>query len=66
MRMIVDLADFERSQTIHATGQSGHPTHPHYDDMIELWQNGRYHPMLWGEDQVKAAATDHLILRNNP
>lgn len=63
MRMIVDLADFERSQAVHSTGQSGHPSHPHYLDMFDLWQNGRYHPMLWGRERVEAEAADHLILQ---
>jgi penicillin amidase len=63
MRMIVDMADFEASRTVIPTGQSGHPYHPHYDDMIPLWLNGEYHPMLFGRDAVGAAAVDHLILQ---
>ncbi|MCB8945184.1 MAG: penicillin acylase family protein [Ardenticatenaceae bacterium] len=63
MRMIVDMADFEASRTVIPTGQSGHPYHPHYDDMIELWLNGQYHPMLFGREAVEAAAVDHLILQ---
>ncbi|MCI0398632.1 MAG: penicillin acylase family protein [Chloroflexi bacterium] len=44
-------------------GQSGHPFSPHYDDMIELWLNGQYHPMLFSREAVEAAARDHLVLR---
>ena len=40
MRMIVDMSDLDASQTINPTGQSGHPYHKHYDDMIELWLMG--------------------------
>jgi penicillin amidase len=62
MRMIVDLGDFSNSVAIHTTGQSGHPYSKHYDDMIELWRNIKYHPMLWSTEQVEAAAVDRLVL----
>ncbi|MCA9970038.1 MAG: penicillin acylase family protein [Anaerolineales bacterium] len=63
MRMIVDMADLEASRTIHPTGQSGHAFHPHYDDMIDLWRNGEYHPMRFGREAVEAAAVDTLVLQ---
>lgn len=62
MRMIVDMSDFEASQAVLPTGQSGHPYHPHYDDMIALWQNGEYHAMRFGREAVEEAAVDHLVL----
>jgi penicillin amidase len=61
-RQVVDLGDLSRSLSIHTTGQSGHPFHEHYDDMIDLWRNGQYHAMLWTREQVEAAAESHLIL----
>jgi penicillin amidase len=61
-RQIVDLEYFERSLTMHTTGQSGHPFHRHYDDMIDPWRNIQYHPMLWTRGQVEAAAEAHLTL----
>ncbi|MCP4361611.1 MAG: penicillin acylase family protein [Chloroflexi bacterium] len=63
MRMIVDMSALEASQTVIPTGQSGHPSNSHYDDQIELWLNGEYHPMLWGETAVRDAAVDHLVLK---
>jgi penicillin amidase len=62
MRMIVDLSDFDASQTIHTTGQSGHPYHEHYDDMIQLWADGEYHPQWFTRDGIESAAVDHLVL----
>jgi penicillin amidase len=60
MRMIVDLSNFDASQTMHTTGQSGHAFSAHYNDMIESWRTIRYHPMLWSKaDQ----GGDHLVLR---
>jgi penicillin amidase len=61
-RQIVDLEDFTRSVSIHTTGQSGHPYHPHYDDMIDPWQNIKYHPMLWKRADVEADAEGILVL----
>jgi penicillin amidase len=47
---------------MHTTGQSGHPFHRHYDDMIDAWQNVDYHPMLWERAQVEEDAEGMLIL----
>jgi penicillin amidase len=62
-RMIVDLSDLSASQTMHTTGQSGHPGNRHYADMIDDWRFIRYHPMLWDSEQVTAAAESHLTLQ---
>ncbi len=61
-RQIIDFQYFEQSLSLHTTGQSGHPFHPHYDDMIDPWRNIEYHTMLWTRGQVEAAAADYLIL----
>ncbi len=63
MRMLVDLSDFNASEWVIPTGQSGHPYHPNYDDQIELWLNGRYLPMMWSEEVVQETAVNHLILQ---
>jgi penicillin amidase len=62
MRMLVDLGDFTRSFAIHTTGQSGHIDHPHYDDMIPLWLEGRTVPFLWDRADVEADAEATLVL----
>jgi len=61
-RQILDFQYFEQSLSMHTTGQSGHPFHPHYADMIDPWRNIEYHPMLWTRGQVEAAMEDYLIL----
>jgi len=40
MRMIVDLSDFDQSQSINSTGQHGDYRNEHYADMIPLWTSG--------------------------
>jgi penicillin G amidase len=61
-RQIVDLNDLTRSVSMHTTGQSGHPYHRHYDDMIDPWRNIQYHPMLWGQVDVEKDVKSTLIL----
>jgi penicillin amidase len=62
-RQIVDLGDFTRSVSMHTTGQSGHPYHRHYGDMIDPWRNIEYHPMLWQRANVEAGAEGALMLQ---
>ncbi|MGD8967509.1 MAG: penicillin acylase family protein [Anaerolineae bacterium] len=61
-RQIIDLGDLARSVSMHTTGQSGHPFHRHYDDMIDPWRNVEHHPMLWEREDVEAAAEGTLVL----
>jgi len=61
-RQIVDMGDLARSVSMHTTGQSGHPYHPHYDDMIDPWRNVEYHPMLWERADVEANTEGILVL----
>jgi len=61
-REIVDLSNLDNSLAIHTTGQSGHAYHPHYDDMAPLWATGKYYPMWWEQDSIKADAEGHLWL----
>nr|MBC8447878.1 penicillin acylase family protein [Chloroflexota bacterium] len=61
-RQIVDLGDFTRSVSMHTTGQSGHPYHSHYGDMIDPWRNIEYHPMLWERTNVHVDAEGVLVL----
>jgi penicillin amidase len=63
LRMIVDLGDLSGSLLIHTTGQSGHTMHPRYDDFIDPWQNGRYHPLLWTREHALDGADGVLVLR---
>lgn len=62
-RVIYDLADWDSSLSVHTTGQSGHPYSPHYDDMLELWSNIQYKPMLWTREKVEEASVSKLTLK---
>jgi penicillin amidase len=63
MRMIVDLSDFERSRTVHPTGQSGHIYHLHYIDMAEDWVANNLHPMHWDRSAIEADSEGVLTLK---
>lgn len=62
MRMVVDLADLDRSRWVNLTGASGHAFHAAYADQAELWGTGGTTPMRHTERAVKADATDTLTL----
>ncbi len=62
-RFIADLADWTRSLSVHTTGQSGLPFHQHYDDLMTLWRDLQYYPMLWSRADVERNAEGILRLR---
>jgi len=61
-RQIVDMGDLSRSEAMFPPGQSGQLGSPHYDDLIEPWLKGEYHPMLWKREQVEQYAEGRLRL----
>jgi penicillin G amidase len=54
-RMVMDLADLDRSTCINAPGQSGDPRSSHYADLAPLWAKGEYVPMLTGRQAIEKA-----------
>lgn len=62
-REILDLSDWDNSVAINVPGQSGQPTSPHYADLLPLWAEGRYFPMLYSRESIEkhAAATLTLV-----
>lgn len=61
-RQIIDMGNLSKSLMVYAPGQSGHLGSHHYDDMIDLWINGEYHPMLWEREQIEANKEGSLKL----
>lgn len=62
MRMVVDTADWDRSDWIHLTGASGHAFNPHYTDQTDDWAKGVQRPWAFSAEAVTAAAKDTLVL----
>lgn len=62
-RQIVDWSDPDNALSMHTTGQSGLPFHPHYKDMVPEWLAVNYHHMLFNRANIEAAKRSLLILK---
>jgi penicillin amidase len=63
LRMIVNLADFDGSRWINATGGSAHPGQGHYRDQIEAWSRNETFSWPFSTEAVRRATSDTLTLR---
>ncbi|HPH98528.1 MAG TPA: penicillin acylase family protein [Anaerolineaceae bacterium] len=63
VRFIMDMSDLTQCVAVTPVGQSGQLGSPHYDDMIDLYIHGRYHPMLWTRAQIEKECEGTLILK---
>jgi penicillin amidase len=61
-REILDVADWDRSVAVNVPGQSGQPVSPHYADLLPLWAEGRYFPLLFSRGKVEAESGERLVL----
>jgi penicillin amidase len=55
-RLLADLGSPERSRWQHMTGQSGQPSSPHYDDLLDDWLAGRSYE--FGQPAAQALRLD--------
>lgn len=61
-REILDLADWDRSLAINTPGQSGRPGSPHYSDLLKMWDEGKYFPLVYSRAAVEKAAESRAEL----
>jgi penicillin amidase len=61
-RVVVDLADPDRSAAVLTTGQSGNPVSQHWNDQTELWARGELRSCPFSRPAVEAAAERSLTL----
>jgi penicillin amidase len=61
-REILDLADWDNSVAINMPGQSGQPGSRHYGDLLTLWAEGKYFPLLFSRKKIEQHTTEKLIL----
>jgi penicillin G amidase len=61
-REIFDLSNWDNSLAINTPGQSGQPGSPHYSDLLQLWSEGKYFPLLYSREKIEANATEKLVL----
>jgi penicillin amidase len=62
MRMVVDLADLDRSTWVLHAGASGHAFHENYTDQADLWRDNARVPWPFTEPVVRHAAEHTLVL----
>ncbi len=61
-REILDLSDWDDSEAVNAPGQSGQPGSAHYSDLLPLWRDGRYFPLLYTRASVERKSAERLTL----
>ena len=61
-KQILDVGAWDNSVMINAPGQSGQPGSPHYSDLLPLWDQGQYIPMLYSREAVEKHAAQRLNL----
>jgi penicillin amidase len=62
-RQIIDLSDLKNSFCVITSGQAGHFLSRFYDDQVDLWRSGSYHPMLFFTEDIEANSKGRLVLR---
>ncbi|MEE8337670.1 MAG: penicillin acylase family protein [Dehalococcoidia bacterium] len=59
-RQVIDLGDLDASVFQLPAGNAGIPGHPHYDDCIDEYLDGRYRPLAYTREAVERR-TEHVL-----
>jgi acyl-homoserine lactone acylase PvdQ len=62
-REIIDFANFDNSRVTNAPGQSAQPGSPYYGNLLPLWANGQFFPLLYTRDALEGRIAHRLVLR---
>ena len=62
-REIIDLSDFDRSLVTNVPGQSADPRSKHYSDLLKLWGNDQYFPLVYSRQRVEQETESVLWLK---
>jgi penicillin amidase len=65
-REIIDFADLDNSRVTSAPGQSAQPGSPFYGNLLPLWGNGHFFPLLYSRPAVEGRTTHRLELLPAP
>ncbi|MYW18766.1 penicillin acylase family protein [Streptomyces sp. SID2955] len=63
MRMVVNLADLDKSKWINLSGASGHAFSAHYTDQTGKWADGELLPWSFTTASVDKSTSDTLVLQ---
>jgi penicillin amidase len=61
-REILDVADWDRSIVTNVPGQSGQPESPFYGNLLPLFAENTYFPLLYSREKVEKEAAHRLLL----
>jgi len=61
-REVLDVANWDNSVATSTPGQSGQPGSAHYDDLLPLWRDGRYFPLVYSRARVEGETAHRLML----
>jgi penicillin amidase len=61
-RQILDLSNWDNSVAINVPGQSGQPGSKHYGDLLPLWAEGKYFPLLFSREKIEQHSHERLRL----
>ena len=62
-REILDVSNWDRSLATNTPGQSGQPRSPFYGNLLPLWADDRYFPLLFSTPAIDAHTRHTLTLR---
>ena len=62
VRVVIDVGSWDNSRAVNHPGQSGDPDSPHYRDLVQMWRNGQYFPLLYSRKGVENATEKRIKL----
>ncbi len=62
-REVLDVSDWDRSIVANVPGQSGQPGSPFYGNLLKLWAEDTYFPMLYSRARVEKDSAQKLVLK---
>jgi penicillin amidase len=63
LRVVMDLADWDRAIATNTPGQSGDPRSPFYANLFPLWAHNQFVPLPYSPRAVKAYTADVVQLQ---
>jgi penicillin amidase len=61
-REILDVADWDRSIVTNVPGQSAQPESPFYGNLLQLWAEDEYFPLVFSRERVLKEGAHRLLL----
>jgi penicillin amidase len=61
-REILDVSDWDRSIATSVPGQSGQPGSPYYGNLLRLWADDAYFPLVYSRARIERERKDTLVM----